>query len=133
MHKIWGKLRELAHAVVIWTRPHSNQVAATDGKHIWIDPSLTTAEERCVLAHEVFHLLHGHTSCQPPAVERQVRLEVARFMIAFEDLQRVATWSSCPAIMAEDLEVTEQVVLDRLSTLDGDQVQVLWPPDEYIA
>lgn len=133
MHDIWGKLRSLAHTVVVWTRPPSNEVAGTDGRHIWIDPDLSRAEKRCVLAHEAFHLLQGHTSCQPPAIERQVRLEVARFLVSFEDLQRVAGWSSCPAVIAEELEVTEQVVLDRLSTLDGDQVQDLWPPDEHIA
>lgn len=133
MQNVWGMLRSLAHVMIIWTRPHPEVVAATDGRRIWIDPALTSAERRSYLAHEAFHIQRGHTECQSPAVERQIGLEVARFLISFEDLKRVVAWSSCPAVMAEELEVTEQVVLDRLSTLDGDQIQTLWPPDEHIA
>ncbi|MFC0422291.1 ImmA/IrrE family metallo-endopeptidase [Glutamicibacter ardleyensis] len=126
-------LRSLAHVIIIWNRPHPEVVAATDGRRIWIDPSLTAVEQHCFLAHEAIHIQHGHTSCQTPAVERQVRLEVARFLISFEDLQTVAGWSRCPTIMAEELNVTEQVLLDRLVTLDGQQIQTLWPPGEHIA
>lgn len=133
MQNVWGMLRSLAHVAIIWTRPHPEVVAATDGRRIWIDPALTVDEQRCFLAHEAIHIQHGHTSCQTPAVERQIRLEVARFLISFEDLQRAVAWSSCPAAMAEELDVTEQVVLDRLSTLDGDQIQTLWPPSDHIA
>lgn len=133
MQRIWGHLRGLAHAVVIWTRPHSEIPAATDGRHIWVDPKLTSTELRCVLAHEAIHVQHGHSSCQSPSVERQVCLEVARFLITFEDLQNIVGWSSCPSVMAEELGVTEQVLIDRLATLDGDQLQVLWPPGEHIA
>ncbi|WP_345473690.1 ImmA/IrrE family metallo-endopeptidase [Glutamicibacter ectropisis] len=133
MQNVWGKLRELAHTVVVWTKPPSSGLAGTDGQHIWIDPSLSSTEKRCVLAHEIFHLVAGHTTCQPPTVERQLRLEVARFLIPYEDLRRVAGWATCPAEMAEELNVIEQVVLDRLATLDGDQLQELWPPSEHIA
>lgn len=133
MGNVWGLLRDLAHAVVVWSRPHTALVAATDGRRIWIDPTLTAAETRCVLAHEAIHIKHGHTGCQTPAVERQVRLEVAQFMISFEDLQRVAGWSKNLTIMAEELDVLEQVLIDRLQTLDGDQMQQLWPPNEHIA
>lgn len=133
MHSLWGRLRGLAHAVVIWTRPHSQIPAATDGRHIWVDPKLTNAEMRCVLAHEAIHIQHGHSKCQPPAAERQVCLEAAQFLVSFEDLRRVAGWSRCPAEMAEELDVTEQVLLDRLATLDGKQIQALWPPGEHIA
>lgn len=133
MQRVWGRLRGLAQAVIIWTRPHSEIPAATDGRRIWIDPKLTSNETRCVLAHEAIHVQHGHTSCQPRAIERQVRLEVARFLITFEDLQNIVGWSSCPSVMAEELGVTEQVLIDRLATLDGDQLQVLWPPGEHIA
>lgn len=133
MQNVWGMLRSLAHVVIIWTRPHPDMVAATDGRRIWVDPALTTAERRCFLAHEAFHIKHGHTSCQPPAVERQICLETARFLVTFEDLKRVAGWSRHPAELAEELGVTEQVIIDRLATLDGDQIQQLWPANEHIA
>jgi len=133
MQGVWGHLRDLAQAAIIWTRPHPNLPAATDGRHIWVDPKLTDRELRCVLAHEVIHIRHGHTRCQPPSIERQVCLEAAQILITFEDLQRVAGWSRNPQVMAEELDVTEKVVMDRLATLDGDQIQALWPPSDHIA
>ncbi|GEC12696.1 hypothetical protein ANI01nite_18990 [Glutamicibacter nicotianae] len=126
-------LRSLAHVMIIWNRPYPDIVAATDGRRIWIDPKLTSVERKCFLAHESIHIQRGHTGCQPPAIERQVCLEVARFLVSFEALQDVAGWSRCPIEMAEELGVTEQVLLDRLATLDGDQIQALWPPGDHIA
>lgn len=133
MFEPFGKLKELAHAIVVWSRPHIEVPAATDGRHIWIDPNLSGDEKLCALAHEAIHIKHGHSGCQPPAIERQVRLETAQYLVSFQDLQRVAGWARHPAEMAEELGVTEQVLLDRLATLDGDQVQQLWPAYEYIA
>lgn len=133
MQNVWGMLRTLAQVVIIWNRPHPDLVAATDGRRIWVDPALTTAERRCFLAHEAFHIKHGHSGCQPPTAERQVCLETARFLVSFEDLQRVAGWSRSPWVMADELGVTEQVIIDRLQTLDGDQIQQLWPVSEHIA
>lgn len=133
MQNVWTMLRSLAHVMVIWNRPYPDIVAATDGRRIWIDPALTFAERMCYLAHEAIHIKHGHTGCQSQAIERQVCLEVAQFLVPFESLQRVASWSRHPAEMAEELGVTEEVLLDRLATLDGDQIQALWPPSEHIA
>jgi len=122
MQNVWGLLRSLAHVMIIWNRPYPDIVAATNGCNIWIDPALTSVERMCYLAHEAIHIKHGHAGCQGPAVERQVRLEVAQFLVPFESLQRVASWSRHPAEMAEELGVTEQVLLDRLATLDGNQI-----------
>jgi len=133
MQNVWGMLRSLAHIVVIWNRPYPDIVAATDGRSIWIDPALTFVERMCYLAHEAIHIKHGHSGCQGSAVERQVCLEVAQFLVPFESLQRVASWSRNPSEMAEELGVTEEVLLDRLATLDGDQIQTLWPPSDHIA
>lgn len=90
-------------------------------------------ETICSLTHEAVHLERKHVGCQPPHIERDVQLEVARRLITFEDLQRVAGWTKSPAEMADELGVTEEVVLLRVQTLDGDQVQQLWPPEEHIA
>ncbi|KLI90645.1 hypothetical protein AA310_00600 [Arthrobacter sp. YC-RL1] len=133
MQNVWNMLCTLAQVVIIWNRPHPDLVAATDGRRIWLDPALTTAERRCFLAHEAFHIKHGHQGCQPPAIERQICLEAARFLISFEDLQRVAGWARCPEDMAEELDVLPEVVIDRLQTLDGDQIQQLWPVSEHVA
>ncbi|UUX60131.1 ImmA/IrrE family metallo-endopeptidase [Glutamicibacter halophytocola] len=132
MQNIFNLLRTISHVAVIWNRPYPDIVAATNGRSIWIDPALTSVERVCYLTHEAIHIKHGHTGCQGRAIERQVCLEVAQFLVPFESLQGVASWSRHPAEMADELGVTEEVLLDRLATLDGDQIQALWPPSEHI-
>lgn len=128
----WGALVDFTASIIVWSRPHSAAPAATIDNTIFIDPELTEAETKCVLAHELIHLELGHIGCQPASVEREVQLRVALRLVRFEDLRQVAGWSRCTTEMAEELGVTEQVILDRLATLDGDQVQALWPPSEHI-
>jgi len=129
----WGTVRDLATSLIVWTRPHSSVPAGTDGKHLFMDPTFFQDETLCALTHEAIHLERKHSGCQPPAVERDVQLEVARRLVPFENLQRVAGWAKTPAEMADELGVTEEVVMLRIQSLDGDQVQQLWPPSEYIA
>lgn len=134
MFQPWGKLRTLAHIAIIWTRPHSHASAATDGtSRIWIDPTLTQIERRCALTHELLHIQYGHRGCQPPAIERSVCLEAARLLVTFEHLAQHAGWARSMAELAEELSVTEEVLIDRFQTLDGDQLQALWPNEHHIA
>lgn len=130
----WGKLRELAHIAIIWTRPHSHAPAATDGSsRIWLDPTLTQDECRCALTHELIHLQRGHHGCQSPAIERAVRTEAAHLLVSLEDLTLHAGWARCVSELADDLSVTEQVMIDRLQALDHAQHQALWPPEFHTA
>lgn len=134
MFQPWGKLRELAHIAIIWTRPHSHASAATDGtSRIWLDPTLTQVEKRCALTHELVHIKYGHRGCQPLGVEREVCFETARLLISFNHLERHAGWARSLGELAEELSVTEEVLIDRLMTLDGDQLQRLWPADLHTA
>ncbi|MGL3804689.1 ImmA/IrrE family metallo-endopeptidase [Paeniglutamicibacter sp. R2-26] len=134
MSQVLGELRTLAQAIVIWTRPLSDAPAATDGAgRIWIDPRVTQIEDRCFTTHEMVHMRRGHTGCQPPAVERSVCLETARILVPFEALAKHAGWARSMAELAEELSVTEEVLIDRFQTLDGDQLQALWPNEHHIA
>lgn len=134
MFQPWGKLRQLAHIAIIWTRPHSHAYAATDGtSRIWLDPELNQIERRCALTHELIHIHYGHCGCQPLAIERRVCLEAAQLLVKFEDLARHARWTRCMTELAEELMVTEAVLIDRLQTLNGDQLQQLWPNDQHFA
>lgn len=134
MFQPWGKLRELAHIAIIWTRPHSHAPAATDGTScIWLDPELNQIERRCALTHELIHIKYKHRGCQSPAVERLVRWEAATLLVKFEHLAQYAGWAHSIAELAEELSVTEAVLIDRLQTLDGDQLQTLWPQEHHIA
>lgn len=114
----WRRLRALSHVVVEWARPHPTAPGATDGRsRIWIDPHMTQVERRCVLTHELVHLEHGHRGCQPPAVERRVRAETARRLIADEDLHAAACWARSLEELADELWVIPLVAADRLEHL----------------
>jgi hypothetical protein len=134
MFQPWGMLRQLAHIAIIWTRPHSHSPAATDGtSRIWLDPELTRIERRCALTHELIHIQHQHHGCQLPAIERRVRWEAARLLVKFEHLVYHARWAHSLPELAEELSVTEAVLIDRLQTLDGAQLQTLWPLENHVA
>ena len=114
----WRSLRTLTHVVVVWARPHPAAPAATDGATvIWLDPRMTQAERRCALTHELVHLEHGHHGCQPPAVEHAVRAAAARHLITLEQLADALPWSMSLDELADELWVTELVLLDRLAGL----------------
>lgn len=114
----WRALRALTHVIVVWVRPHPALPAATNGSDIvWLDPRLTQVERRCVLAHELVHLEHGHEGCQPAAVEHAVRAETARRLITIDSFLAAIPWSEHLAVLADELWVTEQVLLDRLAGL----------------
>lgn len=97
---------------------------ATDGKKIiWLDQRLTARERRCVLTHELIHLQYEHGECQAPKVERRVRTETAHLLIPWPELVKVhvADLSS----LAEELNVTVQVLEDRLFALSPLEVELL--------
>lgn len=127
-------MRRLTHIAIIWTRPHSHAPAATDGiSRIWLDPELNQIERRCALTHELIHIQYGHCGCQSPAIEQRVRWEAATLLIKFEHLAQHASWAHSMAELAEELSVTEEVLIDRFQTLDGDQVQALWSQEHCTA
>ncbi|VXB25968.1 conserved hypothetical protein [Arthrobacter sp. 9V] len=90
----------------------------TNGRDmIWLDRALNQVERRCTLTHELVHIERGHTSCQPTAVEKAVRVETARRLICLDDLAKQLAWSRSLTELAEELWVTEGVLLDRLTSL----------------
>jgi len=92
---------------------------------IWLDNRLQQVERRCVLAHELVHVERRHIGCQPPAVERSVRIETARRLIPIGELCRHVAWARSHAELADELWVTEMVLTDRLSSLTPDETTAL--------
>lgn len=92
--------------------------AATDGTIIWLHNSLLAREERCALTHEIDHIEEGHTGRQPQKVERRIREKTARRLIPVAWLVDAYRWSPQTREVAEELGVTEAVLLDRLDTLN---------------
>lgn len=93
----------------------------TDGEHVWLSPDLTWVEARCTLAHELEHITAGHVGHQPPAVERWVRVRVARRLIPLERLLGHRESQEHPATIAETLDVTLGVLRDRIRGLTLDE------------
>ncbi|WPR65208.1 ImmA/IrrE family metallo-endopeptidase [Glutamicibacter protophormiae] len=97
---------------------------ATDGKQvIWLDKRLTARERRCVLTHELVHLQYGHQDCQAMKIERKVRREAAHLLVPWPSLA-MFEHADLPSL-AEELNVTQLVLEDRLHALSPLEVSLL--------
>lgn len=103
-----------------WCRDRRTVVLAT---------GLSYVQERCVLAHEVEHVLadddlSGNLDRTLAArVERRADREAARRLIAISDLAEVAQWAPDMHTAAAELAVTERMLGIRLNDLKGEG----WP------
>ncbi|PBC72212.1 uncharacterized protein DUF955 [Streptomyces sp. TLI_235] len=89
---------------------------------IVIAEGLNAVQERCVLAHELEHVLAGDTLC---ATIRGVRAELladrraARKLLPISEFYRVMQWASDEFQMAEELQVTPWMIRARYADLEG--------------
>ena len=99
----------------------------TDGRHtIWLDERMTSGEYRCVLTHELVHLQYGHGDCQVPKVEKMVRKETAPLLVSWQCLAEAVRGTISVAALAEELQVTDLVLLDRLDALSELKVELYY-------
>lgn len=98
-----------------------------DHRRIVIASGLTLVQERCVLAHEVEHVLAEDADCSDMAFavrqERRADVEAARKLIGISDLAAVAQWAPDVYTAAAELNVTERMLRVRLNDLKGEG----WP------
>ena len=92
---------------------------ATDGHStIWLHRDLSQREARSTLAHEAIHLAWGHSTRQPPSMERLVRQASARWLLP--DLYAIGTaLASCGSLdaAADELWVAADTLKARLGAL----------------
>lgn len=102
-----------------WSRERSDVVVVASG--------LSVVQERCVLAHELEHVLADDTECGGHIAsirqERRADLEAARKLVAISDLAQVAQWAPDVQSAACELQVTERILTVRLNDLRGEG----WP------
>jgi Zn-dependent peptidase ImmA (M78 family) len=97
----------------VWS-PQDQAVVVADG--------LSPIQERCVIAHELEHVLAGDMGC---AGSRGVRAELladrraARKLVAVSDFYRAAQWAADEHELAEELQVTTWMVRARWADLEG--------------
>ena len=82
-----------------------------DTDTIVIDRSMTYTRKRCTLVHELVHRMYGDVGCGYR--ERRCRMTTARLLIDEDDYRKAeAMYDGDPWLMAEELNVTPQVVRD---------------------
>lgn len=112
----------------MWLRDTWGAWAPAD-RTVILASGLSPVQERCVLAHEVEHVLADDQDCNGgggPVVIRQERYadrEAARKLIAISDLCATAQWADGIREAAGELRVTERMLKVRLNDLDGEG----WP------
>ncbi|WP_062215655.1 ImmA/IrrE family metallo-endopeptidase [Streptomyces sp. NBRC 109706] len=98
-------------------------------RKVVVASGLSPVQERCVLAHELEHVLADDADCVgtvgPTAIhqERYADRQAARKLIAISDLAPVAQWAEDVRTAAAELQVTERMLRIRLHDLDGEG----WP------
>ncbi|MFJ4284050.1 ImmA/IrrE family metallo-endopeptidase [Paenarthrobacter nicotinovorans] len=122
MYHPWRTLRTLNHIRLSLVKMPDGGLGRTNGVDaIWLDKRQQQVERRCTLTHELVHIEHRHTECQPPAIEREVRAEAARRLIRFTDLLRHLAWARSFHELADELWVTEGVLADRVNNLTPEE------------
>lgn len=98
------------------------------GRRIWLCATLTQAERRCTLTHELVHRERGSVPEDPVAAaaeERAVDAIAARRLITLSALADALRWSRHPREVADELWVDEPTLQTRMSTLDPLEVAEL--------
>ena len=123
----WAELRARPHLALVWTDLPLGVRGMTDGTTIYLARGLSQRERRVTLCHELIHAEMGHTSHQPPAVERIVERETARRLLPDLDQVRAAlAWATTLDEAAHELWVTSAVLETRLSDMSASRLVHDW-------
>lgn len=90
---------------VLYTRRLSGSLGVTDGKSIWLRRGLTQPVERSTLAHELAHVLLGHTACQDGRGEARADRLAVRLLVSLGEVERELRRCSSIEALADSLGV----------------------------
>lgn len=99
------QLAEALGVPVQYTRRLTGSLGVTDGKHIWLRRGLTQPVERSTLAHELAHILLGHTSCQDGRGEARADRLAARLLVSLGEVERELRRCDSMGTLADSLGV----------------------------
>lgn len=111
-------------AMIFETRMPDGVAARTDGVDIWIDDRLNDVQRKCAIAHEEIHIERGHSTVQTEDVELSVRFETAKRLLPLDAIVGVCKKGKSLKMIARDLGVTRQVLMDRAATLTDAQAEL---------
>lgn len=110
-----------------WLRDTWGAWSRDPGDVVVIASGLSVVQERCVLAHELEHVIADDDQCGSHITsvrqERRADIEAARKLVAISDLAEVAQWAPDVHSAADELHVTERMLQVRLNDLKGEG----WP------
>lgn len=99
------QLAEALGVPVLYTRRLTGSLGVTDGKHIWLRRGLPRAVERSTLAHELAHVLLGHTACQDGRGEARADRLAVRLLVSLGEVERELRCCDSMEALAEALGV----------------------------
>lgn len=111
-------------ALVFRVRMPDGVPARTDGVDIWVDDRLDEVGVRCAVEHELVHIEYGHSTLQSEAVEMAVRYETAKRLLPLDKVVGVCKNGKNLGMIARELGVTKQVLMDRAATLTDEQARI---------
>lgn len=82
------QLAEALGVPVLYTRGLTGSLGVTDGKGVWLRRGMTQPVERSTLAHELAHVLLGHTSCQDGRGEARADRLAVRLLVSLGEVER---------------------------------------------
>lgn len=99
------QLAEALGVPVQYTRRLTGSLGVTDGKRIWLRRGMTSAVERSTLAHELAHILLGHTVCQDGWGEARADRLAVRLLVSLGEVERELRRCSSIEDLADSLGV----------------------------
>ena len=99
------QLAEALGVPVLYTRRRTGSLGVTDGKRVWLRRGLTRAVERSTLAHEMAHVLLGHTSCQDGRGEARADRLSVRLLVSLGEVERELRRCDSVEALADSLGV----------------------------
>ncbi|MER7070939.1 hypothetical protein [Terrabacter sp. NPDC000476] len=126
-HHPWREIRALADWTVHWTADLPEGVdAATrwSDRTIWLRFGLTQVQRRCIIEHERQHVLRGPGG-HGDREERYVDVATAHALIPLDELVDATRWARSMPELADELNVTQDVVHVRLRHLHPSERAVL--------
>lgn len=120
-------MRDFVDWTIEWTHDLPDGIAALTvwaDRAVWVSASLSQVERRCVIEHERQHLIRGPGG-SVAFEERAVDVATAHALIRLGDLVEAAKWARSLPELADELNVTQDVVHTRLRHLHPSERAVL--------
>ncbi|OXS78928.1 hypothetical protein [Kocuria marina] len=113
------------HGILMQCAPLRASGGCTDGQRVWLDEHLTDLEARCALTHEIVNISRGYDRHQLAAMDDLVRAQTAWLLVPPEAITKHVGSQLDEWHLAQELGVTERMLVDRLHFASAVELQAL--------